>query len=151
ERGASRAARPDRRVGEGCVGRRVAFWVWVGIGGGMTLADLFKFDEDVVEVGEGEHLLRRGEGNDMMYVLLEGAAEVRSGDKVLEKLERGSVVGEMSLIEKEVCSADVVTVSGCRFAKVNEKQFQFLVHNHPLFPQEIMRIMAGRLREAGGS
>ncbi|MEM8955048.1 MAG: cyclic nucleotide-binding domain-containing protein [Verrucomicrobiota bacterium] len=126
-----------------------SFWGLV-IDGEMNLADLFKFDEGAVELAGGEYLLREGEANDLMYVLLEGSAEVRLGGKVLERLERGSVVGEMSLIEKEVCSADVVTVGVCRFAKVNEKQFQFLVHHHPLFPLEIMRIMAGRLREAGG-
>lgn len=115
----------------------------------MNLANLFKFSDEVVGLEAGKLLLSKGQPNAMMYVLLEGTAEVRAGKEVLEVLEAGAVVGEMSLVETMPCSADVVTVSACRFAKVDEKQFQFLVQNHPLFPQEIMRIMARRLRAVG--
>ena len=80
-----------------------------------------------------------------MYVLISGSAQVLVGDKVVEELEPGAVVGEMSLIDQRPHSAAVLATSDCEFACITQKRFHFLISQTPYFATEIMRIMANRL------
>lgn len=112
----------------------------------MNLANLFKLEDDLIHLAAEQRLLEAGNSNHSMYVLIEGALEIRIGDDVVETLRPGGIVGEMSLIEDKPVSADVVANTDSKVALVDEKRFQFLVQNHPFFALEVMRIMAQRLR-----
>ena len=81
-----------------------------------------------------------------MYVLSIGTAEVRVGHHVVESLQHGSVVGEVSMVLPGPRSASVVATSDCEFVAVDEKRFQFLVQQTPFFATQVMRVMAERLR-----
>ena len=50
----------------------------------MNPADLFRQDNDAVQLGPGDVLFREGDKRDKMYVLLEGEVDVRLGDYVVE-------------------------------------------------------------------
>jgi CRP-like cAMP-binding protein len=81
-----------------------------------------------------------------MYVLNTGSAEVLVGDRVVEILEHGSIVGEMSLVSPGPHSASIRAISECSFVAVDEKRFHFLVQQTPFFATRVMRVMAERLR-----
>ena len=83
-----------------------------------------------------------------MYVLSIGSAEVLVGNRVVERLQHGSVVGEMGIVSPGPRSATVVASEDCEFVEIDEKRFQFLVQQTPYFALQIMRLMAERLRHA---
>jgi CRP-like cAMP-binding protein len=65
---------------------------------------------------------------------------------VVETLQHGSIVGEISLVAPGPRSATVVAVEDCEFVAIDEPRFQFLVQQTPYFATQVMRVMAERLR-----
>ena len=112
----------------------------------MIFFELFSHNPTIIKVPAGQALFTAGEDGHMMYVLSIGTAEVRVGHHVVESLQHGSVVGEVSMVLPGPRSASVVATSDCEFGAVDEKRFQFLVQQTPFFATQVMRVMAERLR-----
>ena len=112
----------------------------------MNLANLFKLDDDLRVVAQGERLLSAGGKSHTMFVLIEGELEIKVNGRSVEIVEPGGAVGEMSLIEDLPISADVIAATESKVALVDQKRFQFLVQNHPFFAIEVMKTIARRLR-----
>jgi CRP-like cAMP-binding protein len=112
----------------------------------MLFFDLFRHDPEFVALQTGEVLFREGDHGDVMYVLIEGEAEVTIGGEVFERCTQGACLGEMAVIDGSARYATVTALSHCKFVVVDKKRFQFLVDETPGFAIEVMRMMAGRLR-----
>lgn len=100
----------------------------------------------MVVVAAGTVIFEAGQPGDVMYVVIEGELDVVDGDRVLDTVGEGGIVGEMALIDKQPRSATAIARTDCRLAPVNERRFVFLVHQTPYFALEVMRVMADRLR-----
>ncbi|MEI7842332.1 MAG: cyclic nucleotide-binding domain-containing protein [Gallionellaceae bacterium] len=111
----------------------------------MPFFDLFKHDNDLIEVSAGGTLFRQGDDGDVMYVLVSGEAEVLIGDVVFEKCVSGTLVGEIAVIENAPRSATVKAITACKFALIDRKRFNYLVDEVPGFAIAVMRVMAQRL------
>ena len=114
----------------------------------MVFFELFSHNPTIIRVAAGDPLFRAGEPGHMMYVLSSGKAEVMVNNTVVETLQHGSIVGEVSMVLPGTRSASVVAVTDCEFVAVDEKRFQFLVQQTPFFATQVMRVMAERLRHA---
>jgi len=112
----------------------------------MNLADLFRHETDFVTISAGNTLFAAGDSGDSMYILVEGDAEIVVKGRVVETALPGSPLGELALIDTAPRSATVVTRTDCKFAKIDQRRFNFLVQQTPNFAIQIMRIMANRLR-----
>ena len=112
----------------------------------MIPIDLFAHNAETHHVDASDYLFREGDPGGLMYVLNTGSAEVLVGDRVVEILEHGSIVGEMSLVSPGPHSASIRAISECSFVAVDEKRFHFLVQQTPFFATRVMRVMAERLR-----
>jgi CRP-like cAMP-binding protein len=112
----------------------------------MVFFELFSHNPTIIKVAAGQALFSEKEDGHMMYVLAVGSAEVIVNNRVVERLEHGSIVGEMGLVSPGPRSASVVALSDCEFVAVDEKRFQFLVQQTPFFATQVMRVMAERLR-----
>ena len=55
----------------------------------MHPAELFRHDSDGVELAKGETLFHEGDRGNCMYVLLEGSADVRVGEMLVESATPG--------------------------------------------------------------
>lgn len=114
----------------------------------MVFFELFAHNPTVIRVPAGEPLFSEGERGQLMYVLATGNADVLVGNRVVEKLAHGSIVGEMGVVSPGPRSATVLATSDCEFVAIDEKRFQFLIQNTPFFAIQVMRVMAERLRRA---
>lgn len=112
----------------------------------MLPIELFSHDAETRPVPAGSYLFREGDPGGAMYVLKSGTAEVLVGERCVETLAHGSIVGEMSLVSPAPHSASVRATSDCEFVAVDEKRFHFLVQQTPFFATQVMRVMAERLR-----
>lgn len=112
----------------------------------MNFADMFRREDDPLEFKVGETIIQRGTVSDKLYVILEGAVEIRYRDHVLATDRVGDIFGELSIVDHEPACADVVAIENTKVAAVTEARFQFLVQQHPFFAISVMKVLAKRLR-----
>ena len=79
-----------------------------------------------------------------MYAVVEGCVEIRINGQAVEHIERGSVFGEMSLIDHQPRSASAVAATKCKLAAIGEKRFLRLVEVTPQFALQMMRVISER-------
>ena len=113
----------------------------------MNFAHLFERDDNTRSLDAGEVLIEVGDSVEEMYVVLEGEAEVAVGEKVVEVVKRGGLIGEMSMVDRFPASATVRAASALKLAVVDDRRFLFLIQQHPTFALEVMKVMAFRLRK----
>jgi len=112
----------------------------------MNLLNLFAHSDKVQAFPANATIFVEGAPRDVMYVVVEGEVELRVGSEVVEVTGPGDLIGEMALIDAKPRSATARAKSECRLVAVDERQFLFLVHEHPFFALHAMRVLAERLR-----
>jgi len=99
----------------------------------------------------GEHLTRRGEVKQELYVLLSGRADVRTTDygPPIGTLTRGEVIGEMSLVRDQPRSADVVATESTEYLVLDGGFLERLRRQYPRIAAivflNLSRILSDRL------
>jgi CRP-like cAMP-binding protein len=112
----------------------------------MNIA-LFQHADNLQAFKAGETIFKEGEPGHLMYVVVEGEAEISVHGHPVEVVSKEGIIGEMALIDPgQPRSAQVTAKTDCRLAPIDEKRFQFLVQQTPYFSIQVMRIMADRLR-----
>ena len=112
----------------------------------MDLNALFDQTSRQIRVPAGDTVFRAGEPGNVMYVLIDGSADILLGDSVVERAEPGALLGEMALIDEGPRTATVIAVTECRLIPINLDQFHTLIRQAPPFATKVMRVMADRLR-----
>jgi CRP/FNR family transcriptional regulator, cyclic AMP receptor protein len=112
------------------------------------LQTLMAVDDRPLHFHPGQMLFTEGEIGKEMYIIREGSVVLKHGNRTLEEVGIGGIIGEMALIDASPRSASAVAGSECSVTAVNEYTLLELVRKVPGLSLEIMRIMAGRLRRA---
>lgn len=95
----------------------------------------------------GQYLTYEGRDGGLMFVIVDGEAEVIAGKKVIGQLGRGDVVGELSLIDGRARSASVRAVTDVHLLEINSDDFNRMVIDHPKFVRNLLRALSLKLRE----
>ncbi|MDE1853802.1 MAG: cyclic nucleotide-binding domain-containing protein [Thaumarchaeota archaeon] len=85
------------------------------------------------------------------YLVLEGRVEVRKGSKVIATLGRGQFFGEMSVIDGQPRSADVVATAPTKCWVLPAWSFAGLIKAHPEVALPMLKELVKRLRAAMSS
>jgi CRP/FNR family cyclic AMP-dependent transcriptional regulator len=112
----------------------------------MNPADLFSHETNPVRLAPGDVLFRAGDPPDGMFVLLEGAVEILVGDNIVEQSTRGTILGEMALIDQSPRGATVVAREASSLARLDASRFQRLISQNPFFAMHVMKVLADRIR-----
>lgn len=96
----------------------------------------------------GDKIVSEGDMGIGFYLVLDGRAEVRKGGKVLATLSKGEFFGEMSLIDEERRSADVVAVEPTRCFLLTPWMFTGMIKKNPGIAMGMLKELAKRLRAA---
>jgi CRP/FNR family cyclic AMP-dependent transcriptional regulator len=115
------------------------------------LQALMAVDDRPLQLKEGEILFEQGEQGKEMYVVRTGSVRLKSGERILEEVGPGGMIGEMALIDASPRSATAIAGPECSVTKINEYTLHELVKRVPGLSLEIMRIMAERLRRANAA
>jgi len=104
-------------------------------------------------------LFEEGDRGDYTCFILEGTIEIRkesvsSKQTVIAKFGRGSIVGEMALIDEYPRSASAKVTAKSKLLILQNDSFNELLANYPnlgiLFFKEIAKILSQRLRRTAG-
>jgi len=87
---------------------------------------------------------------DKMYLLLEGEVSLIAKNKVIAKVGKGEIFGEMASISEMPRSATAVAKIPCRVIGLDDGQFQSALRKRPEFALMLMSVMIGRMRDAIG-
>ncbi len=96
----------------------------------------------------GDTIVDEGTMGVGFYLIMDGKAEVRKSGKVLATLGKGQFFGEMSLIDEQPRSADVVAVAPTKCWAISSWAFGALVKTHPEIALTMLKEMVKRLRAA---
>jgi CRP-like cAMP-binding protein len=99
----------------------------------------------------GTVILNEGETGVGFYLIIDGKAEVRKRKKVISTLSSGDVFGEMSLIDNQPRSADVIAVTPTTTFILSSWAFAGVVTGDPEIALGMMKILVGRLRATNSS
>ena len=97
---------------------------------------------------EGRAIVREGEMGVAFYLILEGSAEVRHKGRLLAKLGSGNFFGEMSLLDNNPRSSDVVAAAPTRCLVLSSWEFQGLVEQNKDIAMGLLKALTHRLRES---
>lgn len=96
----------------------------------------------------GEVLCQEGTPGDYFYMIVDGEAEVRKGQKVLSMIGPGEVFGEMALLTGEPRSATVVAKTPMELYQLHQEHFDNVLTWSPHMAWALSRALARRLRLA---
>jgi len=110
----------------------------------------------VRRVTRGTVVLRRGDPGGGMVVIMSGRVRVsvisEDGKEVtLSVLGQGEVLGEMSLLDGEPCSADVTAQEDCVLLVIERGQFLALLRANNALCLHLMSLLTRRLRRANAA
>lgn len=108
---------------------------------------ILKHAGNLDEYTAGSTIFKKGDPGDTMFVVGEGDVDIVAEGKIVETLTEGDIFGEMSLIDKQLRSADAVAKTDCKLVCIDEKRFLYMTDHTPRFALQVMRLVAERLRE----
>ncbi|MFN7978203.1 MAG: GGDEF domain-containing protein [Vicinamibacterales bacterium] len=97
---------------------------------------------------DGDRLLVTGELNTSLFIVLDGAVDVvlPGIDAPHVRLGPGECVGELSILDGQPVSADVVSVGASTVLQLDHIQVWSLIDSSATFARNLLRMLAGRVR-----
>jgi serine/threonine protein kinase len=108
-----------------------------------------------IEFNSGDFLIRAGTVGEHIYFISDGSVEVRILDTagVITRriqLNKGQVVGEISLLVRSTYSADIVALTDTTAFYLDRPRFQALIEKHSEFAEVMSQLMSSRMAHSGG-
>ena len=97
----------------------------------------------VVSYGDGETVVDFNETDYDLIVIASGSVEIRTAmNDVLDRLNEGCVIGELSFIDRKPRSARVVAAGRCEAVTFRHSLLTELSDSHPLIVSKVLRYIA---------
>ena len=100
-----------------------------------------------------DHVLcHEGAYEEVFYIVADGSVVIskkmndKEGERVLRKLGRGALVGEMALIQNAPRAATVRTTTECTVLEMEKKDFETILSQSPRMAIDIIRTTLDRMR-----
>jgi CRP/FNR family cyclic AMP-dependent transcriptional regulator len=122
----------------------------IGLFEGLSESDLKKLNKQMREVRheKGAEIIVHGKDGVGFLVIVEGEAEVTTGDGRHRKLGPGDYFGEMALLDQQGRSADIIARTDLVLVAVPEWGFKQFLGDHPEITYRLLQTLSRRLREA---
>ncbi len=96
---------------------------------------------------DGEILFREAEEGTSLYLLTEGELIVQRKDQFVAALRPGEVVGEMSVLDSQPRSADVIARGDVTTLSIDRFDLLALLERRPMLNRGFLQMLSSRLRE----
>lgn len=93
----------------------------------------------------GLHIIRADESGFQLYVILSGEAEVRRDGEVVATIGKGSVFGEMAVLNNQARNADVVANGVMSIMSMTATAFRHVADLYPELERRVRAIAEERL------
>src|SRR5215471_11545389 len=99
----------------------------------MATTNLFQNDKNAIEHAAGDFVFREGDPAERMYVVQEGEVDILVGERRVNTIGPGEILGEMALIDHLPRSGSAKARTACKLVPVDERRFLFMVEETPYF------------------
>jgi len=110
-------------------------------------------DQTELDTYPPEHVLcHEGAFEEVFYIIADGSVVIskkmteENGERILRKLDRGALVGEMALIQNAPRAATVRTITECTVLEMDKKDFETILSRSPHMAIAIIRTTLDRMR-----
>jgi CRP-like cAMP-binding protein len=103
---------------------------------------------DEISVNPDTELVREGTPGHEFFLILEGIAAVKRGNRKVATLGPGQYFGELALLDRGARSASIVAETPMTLLVLGQREFSAVLDEVPGLAHKLLTIMAGRLREA---
>lgn len=103
---------------------------------------------DEVSFAEGEWIIRQGDPQSNVYVIVEGEVAVVIDDEDRRVLSKGSFFGEVAVLLDEPATASIITRTPVSCLVVPGSEIQSFLVSHPVVTYRILKAEARRLKTA---
>jgi len=100
----------------------------------------------LLQLAAGQRLLRRGEPNLRVYIVISGQLRVELDDSPLAFIEQGETVGELSLLAGSAATATVAAEKPAQLLVLDEETFWWLAESSHEFSVGLLVRLAKRMR-----
>jgi CRP/FNR family transcriptional regulator, cyclic AMP receptor protein len=109
--------------------------------------------DNVKLLESGDVIFKEGEQGDLMYVLLEGAVELKKrverGETVIKTVDTpNDFFGEMALLDERPRSASAIAVKKTKVLAVDGPTFESMILANGKFALKIIKVLAARIRRS---
>jgi CRP-like cAMP-binding protein len=104
---------------------------------------------DELDLPAGKALTSEGRTGYEFLVLVDGAAEVRRKNRVVNTLRSGDFLGEIALITGTPRTATVTTTAPSRVLVLTARDFRRLLRETPSMQMKVLEALAARLPDEG--
>ena len=92
----------------------------------------------------GRIVMTEGERGAALFAVLKGRVAIRIGDSLVEKVGRGGIFGEMSLVDRRPRLATAVAETDCMLLAMSRHMFLHLVKRSPKFGAALLKAVGER-------
>jgi CRP/FNR family cyclic AMP-dependent transcriptional regulator len=100
---------------------------------------------DEIDLNEGKEMTRQGSLGREFFVMLEGEAEVKKDDRVINQLSAGDFFGEIALVSDTPRTATVTATTPVRALVITDRDFRHLMKDQPEIQSKVLAALAARL------
>jgi CRP/FNR family transcriptional regulator, cyclic AMP receptor protein len=101
-----------------------------------------------IDVEDGAMLTMKGHSGHEFFLVIEGVASCRVGQREVRRFGPGEFFGEMALLYGGVRTADVVATSDMRLLVLSSREFKSMLMTSPVIDVKMLANLAQRLSEA---
>jgi len=110
-------------------------------------------NDNVKQYEAGECIFREGESGDLMYVLIEGAVDLKKrlgrGETVLKIVDKpNDFFGEMAILDDRPRSATAIAAKPTKVIAVDAKTFESMILGNGKFALKIIKVLSDRIRRS---
>ena len=100
-----------------------------------------------VHLEPNQNLFKKDELGNSMFIIVSGSIIVHQNNRILTQLEKGSFLGEMSLLDHKPRSADATSKPETILLEISQEGFYELLIKNPEIMRQIMKELTHRIRE----
>lgn len=102
---------------------------------------------DEITMPAGKMIMDQGRLGREAFVIVDGEVVVKRNNRKIATLGPGSVVGEMSLLDKGPRTATVICETDCTLLVIDQRRFMGVIDTIPTISHKLMASLAGRIRD----
>jgi CRP/FNR family transcriptional regulator, cyclic AMP receptor protein len=100
----------------------------------------------VMDFAANDFIFREGDAPKYMYVVLKGAVEISTKQRIIETIGEGQALGILSLLDDSPRTITARAKEPSELALLDKKKFRFMVEEAPNFVWFVMNELGSRLR-----